>query len=133
MNNFHKLSLFSFIGGFVFFSIGAITGEVEVGFFLIVPFLIGSGIISTLGVILIFISILLFIFGFAIGKEDYFNEQFERTPKIKDKKTVRSGGVVLIGPIPILFGSNWKITLTMMILAVIIILITFLFFILSLR
>jgi len=128
MNNLHKLSLISFIGGFIFFSIGAVTGEVEVGFFLIFPFLIGSGIFSTFGIILVFISILLFIFGFAFGRKYNFNEQFERTGKIKEKKTMRGGGVVLIGPIPIVFGSNWKITIIMMIIAVLIILFYFLFF-----
>lgn len=127
MNNLHKLSLLSFIGGFIFFLIGALAGEVEVGFFLIFPFLVGSGIIPTFGIILIFISILLFIFGFAI-REDYFNEQSKRTGEIKDKKIIRGGGVILIGPIPIIFGSNWKITIIMMILAVLIILFYFLFF-----
>ncbi len=128
MNNIHKLSLLSFIGGFIFFSIGALTGEVDVGFFLIFPFLISSGIISTFGIILVFISILLFIFGFAFREDDYFNDQFERTGEIRDKKTMKGGGVILIGPIPIIFGSNSKITIIMMILAMLIIFFYFLFF-----
>ncbi len=128
MNNIHKLSLLSFIGGFIFFSIGALTGEVDVGFFLIFPFLISSGIISTFGIILVFISILLFIFGFVFRKDDYFNDQFERTGEIRDKKTMKGGGVILIGPIPIIFGSNSKITIIMMILAMLIIFFYFLFF-----
>ena len=89
MNNFLKLSVLSFLSGFVLFSIGVLNGESEVGFFLIFPFIVSTGIISTIGIILIFISILMYMFGFAIKKEDYYNEKFEEAHEIKDKKNYK--------------------------------------------
>jgi len=38
------------------------------------------------------------------------------------KSSFRGGGVVLIGPIPVVFGSDWKIAVMMMALAITIIL-----------
>ena len=42
------------------------------------------------------------------------------------KTSVKGGGVVLIGPIPIIFGSNWKIAIVMIILAIILIIVSIL-------
>jgi len=126
MNNFHKLSLLTLIVGFVFFSIGVLTGEVEVGFFLFFPFLIGSGFISFLGLILVFFSIFLFIYGFVNTNLEFANKQFEVDSEPKTNKKLKGGGIVLIGPIPIVFGTNLKITIMIIIITLIILLFIFL-------
>ena len=41
----------------------------------------------------------------------------------KKKVSVKGGGVVFVGPIPIVFGSNWKIALVLMLIALGIILV----------
>jgi uncharacterized protein (TIGR00304 family) len=130
MNKFHFFSLFCLIFGLVFFYIGFLSGEVETGFFIIFPFISGSGIYAFLGFILIVIAIFLFMFSFAsFNKIDEFqNDNYELKPK--KKTSIKGGGIILIGPIPIVFGSNWKIAAFLMIIALIIILVYFILFVL---
>jgi uncharacterized protein (TIGR00304 family) len=55
-----------------------------------------------------------------------FESDLETDDYIPKKKTsLKGGGVVLIGPIPIVFGSSWKIALILMIVAIILILVAF--------
>ena len=125
MNKFHILSLFCFILGIIFFSLGFLQGDVEGGVIIIFPFIGGSGIYAFLGVISLFLAILFFMFGFTSTLErKELDFEYESSPPEK-KTSVKGGGVVLIGPIPIVFGSNWKITLVMMIVAIILILVVF--------
>ncbi|RLF92053.1 hypothetical protein DRN50_09415 [Thermococci archaeon] len=47
-----------------------------------------------------------------------------------EKKTsFKGGGVILIGPIPIVFGSNWKIVVFLMIIAILLMILFTYFFI----
>lgn len=124
MNKYHLLSLVFFISGIVFFAIGVLSGEVETGFVVVFPFLVGSGLNAFLGFILVFVAILLFMFGFVSsattsGSLHVDNEDEDVYPR--KKKSVKGGGVVIIGPIPIIFGSSWKIAVIMMIVAIILI------------
>ena len=125
MNKFQVLSLVCFILGIVFFIIGFLTGETKGGIFIVFPFIIGSGIFSLLGFIFIFIAIISFIFKFTtyIKSDKIKNENDELQPK--KKTSIKGGGIVLIGPIPIIFGSNWKIVIVLLIIAIILIFITF--------
>lgn len=122
MNRYRILSLICFILGIAFFAIGFYSGEIQGGVFVVFPFIAGSGIYALAGFILIFLAMLLFIFGFAdnIKTEETYNPS-EPTKK----SSVKGGGVVLIGPIPIVFGSSWKIAIVLMILAIILILVSF--------
>ncbi|HEC80865.1 MAG TPA: DUF131 domain-containing protein [Thermoplasmatales archaeon] len=124
MNKYHLLSVVFFIIGIVFFSLGVMFGEVETGFFLVFPFLVGSGIYAFLGFILVFVAMLLFMFGFVeiatVEPIDFHSEtEEERYPPMKT--SVKGGGVILIGPIPIVFSSNWKIAVVLMIVAMLLI------------
>lgn len=124
MNKLHILSLICFIVGIAFFAVGFFTGEAEGGIFVIFPFITGSGVYPLLGFIFIFIAILLFMFGFTthIRPEEL---QVEDEYQPRKKTSVKGGGVVLIGPIPIVFGSNWKIAIVLMIIAIILIIVAF--------
>jgi uncharacterized protein (TIGR00304 family) len=128
MNRYHIFSLIFLIGAIISFVIGFMEGDVEGGIFIIFPFVIGSGISSLIGIVLIFLSVLFYIFG--LTRFDFQEEEYSinKNEPIQKKTSVKGGGVVLIGPIPIVFGSSWKIALVMMVLALIIILITLLFF-----
>ena len=118
MNKLHILSLICLIIGIVFFVLGFLSGDVESGVVLIFPFISGSGIYAFLGFIFIFIAIVLFMFGFTTSVEP---GEFQP----RKKTTVKGGGVVLIGSIPIVFGSNWKIALILMIITILLSLIAF--------
>ena len=119
MNKYHFFSLIFFIIAIFLFVLGMFSGDVQTGFFVVFPFISGSGIYAFLGMIFLLVSILLFVFGFGI--------RYEKDKTINREKTsVKDGGVVLIGPIPIVFGSNWRIALVLMIVAIILIIATFL-------
>jgi uncharacterized protein (TIGR00304 family) len=103
--------------------LGLYAGEVETGFLLIFPFIIGTGIYAFAGFILFFIAVLLFMFGLVS------TATIDLSPYEGDtKKSIKGGGVILIGPFPIVFGSNWKIAALLMILAIILILIVYTLF-----
>jgi uncharacterized protein (TIGR00304 family) len=122
MNKYHILSFVCFILGFAFFAIGFLTGEAEGGIIIVFPFIAGSGLYPLIGFIFIFVAILLFMFG--------FTTHFVRSDETQDdyqpskKTSVKGGGVVLIGPIPIVFGSNWKIAILLMLLVIILIILS---------
>jgi uncharacterized protein (TIGR00304 family) len=115
--------------GILLLLISVLKGELSVGFLFIFPFIYGRGLCASLGILLIFISIVLFIFSLfnfervilPAGKNSY-------DKKVEQKKSVEGGGIILIGPIPIVFGSNWKIAIFLIILAIILITITAILF-----
>jgi len=128
MNKYHLFSLICFIIGIVIFAFGVFSGEVETGFIFVFPFIAGSGIYAFLGFIFIFITILFFMYSFISTVEsNEFQADYDHYPSPK-KTSIKGGGVVLIGPIPIVFGSNWKIAAILMILSVCIIIIGFFVF-----
>jgi uncharacterized protein (TIGR00304 family) len=128
MNRYHIFSLICFIFGIIFFILAIFYGEAEGGIFIVFPFIVGSGIYPFLGFICFFIAIILFSFGFIQNNHRYKSDlESNGSLRVKNKK-LKGGGIVLIGPIPIIFGTSWKITLTLIILAIVIILlILFLF------
>ena len=117
-----------FIGAVIFFVIGFLEGDVEGGIFIIFPFIVGSGIFSLISILLIFLAVIFYIFGFT--RVGFQGEEYSlpKDDTVEKKTSIKGGGVVLIGPIPIVFGSSWKIALVMMIIAIIIILVSLLFF-----
>ena len=119
MNKYHIFSVFFFIIAIFFFALGILFGDVQTGIFIAFPFIAGSGIYAFLGMIFLFVSILFFIFGFGV--------RYEKGDMINREKTsIKGGGVILIGPLPIVFGSNWKIAVVLMVVAIILIIVTFL-------
>lgn len=128
MNKYYTLSFLCLILGIIFFLIGILAGDVEAGFVLIFPFLIGSGPYAVLGFFFVFLAIILFIFGFARTARESIDLSYDNTYDIKRKKSVKGGGVILIGPIPIVFGTSWKIAVLLMIAAITLILTIYIFF-----
>jgi uncharacterized protein (TIGR00304 family) len=144
MNKYHGLAVLLLIVAIVILGYSVSIGEAQVGFFLIFPFFSGQGIYSFLGIILFVIAILVGFYGFIQGGEwvlageDDYEELFgtkkrsrpvqkphsrpgqTQTPEPRPRPKVRGGGVVLIGPIPIIFGSDKKSAIILSILAIII-------------
>ena len=125
MNKFHILSVIFLIIGIALFLLGFLSGNVETGFFIVFPFITGSGIHAFLGFIFIFVAILLFMFGYTAYYESNEFQTDNYESKSSKKTSIKGGGVVLIGPIPIVIASNWKIAVFLMILAIIIFLLAF--------
>ena len=134
MNRYHFLSLICFIGAVVFLFFGFLNGDVKVGVFIVFPFITGSGVYSFFGTILLFLMFLFFILGFIksvnILNSEHFLDNDEILSVTPEKKTsFKGGGVILIGPIPIVFGSNWRIVVFLMIIAILLIILFTYFFI----
>lgn len=123
MNKYHFLSLVFLIGAVILFIIGFLEGDIQGGIFFIFPFVVGSSIFLLIGILLIFLAVIFYIFGFA--RFDFPDKEHSvPSDEIFEKKSrIRGGGVILIGPIPIVFGSSWKVSLFMMILGIIIIIV----------
>lgn len=120
MNKFFVLSLVCFIASGFLFAFGVYSGEVEVGLVVFIPFIMGRGFYALFGVLLVFLGFVFLMFGQFHGFSlQSSNEHDEKDQGLSKGKTssFKGGGVVLIGPIPIVIGSNWKIALILMIAA----------------
>ncbi|KYK21561.1 hypothetical protein AYK21_04640 [Thermoplasmatales archaeon SG8-52-2] len=125
MNKFHFLSLVCLFLGIVFLFIGFILGDVEAGIFFIIPYISGSGLFGFFGFVFIIASTFLFLFGLTNFIENEINEPADSELKSRKKTSIKGGGVILFGPIPIIFGSSWKIAIISIILAIILIIVSF--------
>ncbi len=78
----------------------------------------------TIGIILIILGFLLVTFGIMRSVQE---EQAEEPPHEIKEKSVKGGGVILIGPVPIVFGSDKKSALILMVLAIVLMLLMIIF------
>lgn len=95
-------------------------GEGEVGLFLIFPFIVIQGWIGAVGSLLLVLAIISMFIGLWTSATQFPGQAPDGTdsptPVARPKRDY--GGVVLIGPIPIVFGSDEKIAKSMLIIAV---------------
>lgn len=130
MNRFLAIAILLLICGIALLGFSVAEGESSAGVFVVFPVLIGSGLWAFLGMMCIMGAL---IFGFmGIGARFAgFGDFDESEPRAQQKQgqgqgprqrtgpAVRGGGVVLIGPLPIIFGSDTKLTIVLVILAII--------------
>jgi uncharacterized protein (TIGR00304 family) len=113
------------ISGVIILGYSASQGESNAGIFLFIPVFYGSGLFAFLGVLCIMGAMILGFVGFAernLSREDH-DPQPTGTSKpttSRPQKSIKGGGVVLIGPIPIIFGSDPKTTVVLVVFALII-------------
>lgn len=121
MNKWYVLSLALLTIGVVFLVQGFLDGDIEVGIVFIVPFLRGSGLFAGVAFLSIAGSVVCLFLGmmYPIQKQDSAVVTHE-----EQKSSIKTGGVIFIGPIPVVFASNWKIAMVIMILAIILIVAT---------
>lgn len=95
--------IFLVLAGIIILIFAIMSGAVLFGLFLIFPVIIGTGIIAALSFILIFAGIFILFFSLPFGIKEVENEERPRNVNTK------FGGVVLIGPFPLVFGSDKKL------------------------
>ena len=95
-------------------------GESQFGLFLIFPFVIGSGPIAIAGAVLLFVAVVTMFVSFMRQLPEPEDSQAIPSRKILERPEKRYGGVVMIGPVPIAFGSDSKIAKMMMIIGIIV-------------
>lgn len=107
--NGHKLAaLACLLSGAALMAYAVATGAARVGFFLIVPFVSGTGLLPLAAMALVFAAFVLFAFGSA--KDAAHAPPLDaREHGMGEAPRGRSGGVLLLGPIPIVWGSDRRI------------------------
>jgi len=97
-----------------------LTEEGEVGLFLIFPFIVAHGWMGAAGGLMIFLSIICMFVSFWTSSSrpegPVPTDPSQPSAETQDRK--KYGGVVLIGPIPIVFGSDEKMARTMLMAAI---------------
>ena len=108
--------------GFSLIVFAAITGEADVALFLIFPVIYGGGWLMLAGIVLVFISFILFFmipFQNISRKEEY--REHKGWAEEEGPRESKYGGVIFIGPIPIVFGKDKDITQKMLYMALILV------------
>jgi uncharacterized protein (TIGR00304 family) len=129
MNRTHILSLVCFLIGCILLGYGFIQGQISFGLIVFIPFFIGSGLFATLGFVMVFLGMILFYLGHlqTFDNANLFKSSMNTGEKNQEvftgKKSVKTGGIILIGPIPIVFGSTKKMLVSAFIIAVILLII----------
>lgn len=121
MNPRFLIPLSLFIAGAAAVVAAVAVGEAEVSLFLVFPVFSGSSGLFLLGVGLIVLGILA---GFAMMFQGSLSPEADveadgetRSDGRVPEKKLRTGGVLLIGPIPIAYGSDARIAMIMLALA----------------
>ncbi len=102
------------------------TGEADLSLVVVFPVISGTGGVFLLGMLLTTAGLLLGFALMAMGRagcvghrEPAGTDESGLHHVGREKKETRYGGVVLIGPVPIVFGSNMRTAVTMLIVGII--------------
>jgi len=114
------LPVLVFVAGVACIVVAAASGNAEVQLLVIFPLVSGSGWLFILGIVLIIAS---FILGFVLAASSMEEppSPVETPSQRKTGTQKRYGGVVIIGPVPIIFGSDRKMAFLMLVVAIVII------------
>ncbi|MFO7992346.1 MAG: DUF131 domain-containing protein [Thermoplasmata archaeon] len=118
-----------FILGLSLVIYSVVKGETDLYLFLIFPVFVGGGWYMLLGALLMISA---FILAFIIPLHSY-SQKADRdtyTRHTSTKKDTEFGGVIFIGPIPIIFGKDKKMSKTMLFVGLAIALILFVLYVL---
>lgn len=110
MRGIRLFALAALLAGLALLAFAALEGNVRVGFFLIVPYVIGEGVAAFFGMALLFAAATMYLLrrvGAPRGEDDPGWRSAPEDPMAKEPQGTRSGGgVVLVGPIPIVWGGG---------------------------
>lgn len=127
MNKWLFLPIIFFIFGLFFLVYGSLIGEVRVGIVVFIPFFMSNGPFGFLGIMCLFFSLLSFFLIFPklyLGSYHQAEDNYElKDSHFSSTEKLRTGGVIFLGPIPIIFGSNKRITRYMIIASIIILIV----------
>src|SRR5512137_888825 len=119
MRFFRLIGVGALVVGAALIAVGIYQGDVVVALVLIFPVLVSTGGVGALGIILLALGIMALVFDrFLDGSAS--EEEGQRVEAERTKGSSDFGGVVLIGPIPIIFGSNPRVALMAAAVAIII-------------
>lgn len=105
-------ALASLLAGLALLGYAVVEGEARVGLFLIFPYLVGTGGKAALGMLLLFGAAVMWAHSATRGTAPPAGELLGGDAPPGEARVERrsgSGGVVLLGPIPIVWGSDRRI------------------------
>jgi uncharacterized protein (TIGR00304 family) len=113
---YSRAAFILFILGIVLIGASAVFGKGKIGLLLFIPVFYGTGILAFFGILCIVVSMFLMFYSMTsiLGDEE------EHVAPVKQERKVKAGGIIFIGPVPIVFGSDTKIVYIMLILALIV-------------
>jgi uncharacterized protein (TIGR00304 family) len=130
------VALFMIVGGVMISVFSIALGEMRVALFLIFPMFYAEGAIPTIGIAMLFLGMVVLFISFFIASTSGSEGAHARTTEPDQSSEedglstkVKGGGVLLIGPIPIVFGSDWKMAITAILLTILLLGIVLLFLI----
>ena len=111
MNGPRWAALACALAGGALLAYAAANGDVKVGLLLIIPFVYGMGLAPTLGMLLLLTAAGLWFVGAARDA----GVVMPARPGEPDARATKTGGVVLLGPIPIVWGSDRRVLVWMIV------------------
>lgn len=132
------------LGAILMLALGIMRGEGGAGVIVIFPFFYGTGILSFVAVLLLLGAMFLFFYHFALKSSEIPYEVLKSSADnlestkmneiemkdIKRERKVSGGGVILVGPIPIIFGTSPRIAKNLTIFAIVLMLLAIIFILL---
>ena len=129
--NIRTISIVTIVLSLLLLVIAAIRGELSFAIVFIIPVIIGYGPLSITGALLLFLGLILLFTSFLrepLEREEGVGREIPDDPNLEDERRgsrPRMGGVVLLGPIPIIFGSDWRMASLAIILAILLIVLVY--------
>jgi len=110
----------SFVAGVLTMAMAVAQRQANVYLVLIIPVIVGTGPLAFLGIILVFAGFLLtFLLWPSRFAEDPGNRDASPTSPEGAAPARRWGGVLFLGPIPVIFGSDPRMTRAMLLIGVV--------------
>lgn len=113
-----------FVGGIVLIAAAVASGEAEVSLLVVFPVFSGSSPLFLLGTLLIVMSFIVGFLMLALGQIQLAGGGYWPKGGSVDQPAAGNvrreyGGVVLVGPVPIAFGSDRRIALIMLVVGIV--------------
>lgn len=109
------------IAGLVTLALAVARGEANLYLIVVIPAVVGTGPLAFLGILLVFAGFFLTFFLWSMGTPLPATEPVDASaltpPEVPTAR--RWGGVVFLGPIPLVFGSDPQMTRMMLVLGAI--------------
>ena len=131
MRRWFLIALLLFASAIILMIVSVASGEGQVGLFLIFPFMVAWGPTAVAGSILLFLAVISFFIGFLRSGDVVLQDAGGADPVAKTGR--KFGGVVMIGPIPIVFGSDRKTANWMLLAGVVLFILMAIIYLIFLR
>lgn len=120
MSRLRVAALAALVAAAALLVLAAQRGQLRVGLLLFIPFLVGQGVLAFAGAALLMLALVLWFLGTPMRPLAPPGAEWAERGPAPERET-RHGGVVLLGPIPIVWGSGralpWMVAAGVLLLA----------------